>query len=606
MTNRLEVLLKTSFGYDTFRPPQREIIERVLGGEDTLVLMPTGGGKSLCYQLPTLLMDGMTVVISPLIALMKDQVGALHGSGITAAYLNSSLSAAEEQTLIRDIQDGQIKLLYVSPERVFSSGFLDFLHTLPITLFAIDEAHCVSSWGHQFRPDYRNLHVIKAEFPTVPVIALTATADRAVRHDMKELLGIPTAKTYISSFDRPNLSLAILPGQRKWEQLQPLLKRHKGHAGIIYCSTRKQTEELANKLNKAGYKAAHYHAGIESGRRGRVQDAFISGQVNLVCATIAFGMGIDKSDVRFVVHYNMPGNLEGFYQEIGRAGRDGEPAETLLFYSYADVLTHQRFAQDTDNAAYREIQTAKLTRMKAYAEAQLCRRKILLSYFSETPAGDCGYCDVCLNPPIYQDGTRLAQMALSAMARAEERLNLTTLVDVLKGTTSPAVTHQGWDKIKTFGAGREVTAFAWSQYIQQFLQQGIIELDYRDHGTLKHTALSEPVLRGTHPVRLVSLETLQRRQEAQKDEAKAAKDSRVTPTRPVDEGLFEQLRACRKEIANQIRKPAFVVFSDATLRDMAARQPTTMAEFLEVSGVGEFKAKKYGKQFLAVVQAHQG
>ncbi|HEX2617635.1 MAG TPA: RecQ family ATP-dependent DNA helicase, partial [Flavobacteriales bacterium] len=392
-------LLERHFGYKAFRPLQEEVITHVLAGNDAVVLMPTGGGKSLCYQVPALALDGLTVVVSPLIALMKDQVQALNGNGIPAAFLNSSLTFREERSISEQLRGGRLKLLYVSPEKLFSANFLELLDGYGVKLFAVDEAHCISSWGHHFRPEYKLLGTLKERFPQVPVIALTATADRAVRADIAENLKLRGARYFISSFDRPNLSLAVLPGQDRANAILRIVARHAGACGIIYCNSKAGAEKLAAKLRLAGVKADHYHAGRNAEERSAVQDDFIQGKLHVICATIAFGMGIDKADVRFVLHYNMPGTLEGYYQEIGRAGRDGAPAETILFYSYADVQGQMYHIDKVEDPQYRAILTAKLDRMKEYAEAQVCRRSILLSYFSEAPGEPCGNCDVCKDPP---------------------------------------------------------------------------------------------------------------------------------------------------------------------------------------------------------------
>ncbi len=599
----LEQVLQKHFGYSTFRPLQKEIISHIIEGKDAVVLMPTGGGKSLCYQLPALVLDGLTLVISPLIALMKDQVQALRANGISAAYLNSSLDSVEEAEVNNDLQNGVLKLLYVSPERLFSGSFLSYVKTLNVKLIAIDEAHCVSSWGHHFRPEYSKLAIVKQQMPGIPVVGLTATADKAVRSDIGELLGLHNPKYFISSFDRPNLSLAVLPGRKKWEQIAQIVKRHKDACGIVYCSSRKGTETIATKLQDAGFSANFYHAGLPAATRDAIQDEFIEGKTNIICATIAFGMGIDKSNVRFVIHHNMPKNLEGYYQEIGRAGRDGLPSETVLFYSYADVQTQTRFIEEVDNEQYRKIQFAKMERMKEYAEAQVCRRKILLSYFSETPPdADCGNCDVCKNPPKYFDGTKLAQMALSAVYRMKEKVGITTLVDVLKGSYSVAVRERGLDSIKTFGAGRETTNFAWVLYIQQLIQQGIMELDYKDNYRLKMTSVSQDILFNSKTVRLVAFDTVKERQEEQKK----VKVDKVKVDLEYDDALYEDLRDLRHSIAQDIGKPSYVVFSNASLEDMAARMPANVREFMQVNGVGEHKARQYAEVFIKCIDNFTG
>jgi len=593
--------LKQHFGYNSFRSQQEDIIQRILEGNDTVVLMPTGGGKSICYQLPSLMVDGLTLVISPLIALMKDQVQGLIANGIPAAYLNSSLSKEETQEVESRLENKELKLLYVSPERIFSSNFLSYLSILNIKLIAIDEAHCVSSWGHHFRPEYQKLHILKKRFPAATMVALTATADKAVRSDIGELLGMKTPKTFISSFDRSNLSLSVLPGQKKWEQIIQIVRKYAKKGGIIYCSSRKATESLSAKLKAQGVKAACYHAGMMNRLKEKAQDAFLQGDIDVMCATVAFGMGIDKPDIRYVIHYNMPGNLESFYQEIGRAGRDGQNSDTILFYSYRDVQTHLSFAGDIKNKDYRKIQIAKLTRMQDYAEAQICRRKILLSYFSETLEEDCGNCDVCKNPPKFFDGTIPAQMALSAIFRTKEQIGLSTLVDILKGFNTATVRDNGYHLIKTFGVGKKVTTFAWQLYVQQLIQQGAIELDYKDHYNLKLNDFSHRILKGEATIKLVAYEVIKERQEAQKKKAKKT-EKVVLESNPT---LYEHLRLLRKKLAAEIGKPAFVVFTNASLKDMSAKAPQNLEEFLRVNGVGNLKCKKYGEVFLSAIQEFQ-
>lgn len=593
-------LLERHFGYKSFRPQQEEIVEHVLQGKDAVVLMPTGGGKSLCYQIPALAQEGLTVVVSPLIALMKDQVQALQGNGIAAAFLNSSLVGGEERLIHQQLRNGALKLLYVSPERLFQQGFMDQLQQLEINLFAVDEAHCISTWGHSFRPEYKQLFVLKQRFPTVPVIALTATADRTVRSDIAASLALSAPKTFVSSFDRPNLSLAVLPGLDRWRAIERIVGRHPGQCGIIYCNSRAGAERLAGKLQGIGVNAAYYHAKLDPVERSRVQDDFIQGKVPVVCATIAFGMGIDKSDVRFVIHYNLPGTMEGYYQEIGRAGRDGKPAETILFYSYADVQTHMHFAEEIPDARYKEVVIAKLDRMKEYAEAQVCRRTILLSYFSEAAEAPCGNCDVCKDPPKYFDGTVLAQKALSAIVRAREQLALGVLVDVLRGIQSPEVKERRLEQIKTFGAGGDTSAFAWMQFLLQFVQHGLVEVDYRDHHHLKVSAAGRAVLAGERDVRLVTPETIRERLER----SKQRRGNAVAEPSALNTGLLNAFKELRRTIAKEIAKPAYIVFSDATLVDMAERRPKNLYEFRLVSGVGDHKAKLYAPRFLELIAAH--
>ena len=590
-------LLEKHFGYKNFRPGQQEVIEHVLAGNDAVVLMPTGGGKSLCYQVPALALKGLTVVISPLIALMKDQVQALQANGIPSAFLNSSQDFAEEQAIEAKLRHGALKLLYVSPERLLSQNFLERVAEWGPSLFAIDEAHCISSWGHAFRPEYKRLDILKKIFPSVPMIALTATADKAVRGDIAQHLGMRNARLFTSSFDRPNLSLAVLPGQNRWPMLQRIMARHAGECGIIYCNSRKGTEKLAAQLQGIGVRADFYHARMNAADRDSVQDSFIQGHTHVICATIAFGMGIDKGDVHFVIHWNMPGTLEGYYQEIGRAGRDGAPAETILFYSYADVQTHMHFMEEVEDQQYKAIMGAKLDRMKEYAEAQVCRRIVLLSYFSEEVVKPCGNCDVCKDPPKYFEGTLLAQKALSAIYRCHQMVGMSLLIDVLKGTYSAEVQAQGLSAVKTFGAGAEISAFAWVMFIQQFIQQGLIEIDYKERYQLKITPLGHRVLKGEHPVRLVTPDTVKERQER----SRKTKVPKTTIIEPASTDLLARLKALRLIVSKEIAKPAFVVFSDATLIDMATKKPRNVYEFRLVNGVGDHKTKMYAERFLEVV-----
>jgi ATP-dependent DNA helicase RecQ len=589
-------LLERHFGYKSFRPQQQAIIEHVIAGNDTVVLMPTGGGKSLCYQIPALALDGLTVVISPLIALMKDQVQALQANGIAAAFINSTLDPMEERAIDERLESREIKLLYLSPERLFSGNVLEWLARLNVKLFAIDEAHCISSWGHSFRPEYKRLNAIKQRFPQVPVIALTATADRAVRGDIAQHLGLRNERMFVSSFDRPNLSLAVLPGVDRWKAIERIMARHAGKCGIIYCGSRDATEKLAAKLQKIGVRADYYHAGRSAEDRSEVQDEFISGKLHVICATIAFGMGIDKSDVRFVIHYNLPGNLESYYQEIGRAGRDGQPSETILFYSYADVQGQMYHIDKVEDERYKKILIAKLERMKEYAEAQVCRRTILLSYFSESTGQPCGNCDVCKDPPKYFSGTLLAQKALSAVVRCKEQVSMSVLIDVLKGTRSAEVVEHRYDAVKTFGAGGDVSAFGWMMFLQQMIQYGLLEIDYKSHYHLKMTEAGQAVLRGEREVRLVTPDTIKERQERTKKQAAAPA---TEPSSGASADMLQRLKELRKTIAREIAKPAYIVFSDATLIDMAEKRPTNVYEFRLVSGVGDHKTKLYAERFLA-------
>ena len=585
-----EKLLKKYFGYDSFLPLQAEIIDHVLSNNDALVLMPTGGGKSVCFQIPALMFDGVTIVISPLISLMKDQVEALKANGIEAEFLNSSLSAQEENFIIEQSLKGKLKLLYVSPERLNTTSFVELLGQLKISMFAVDEAHCISFWGHDFRPEYKRLNVLKEQYPNVPLIALTATADRVIRHDILSQLCIPETRTFVASFDRPNLSLTVRPGLKRMRQITDFLKLRRREPGIIYCLSRKSTESVAANLCKAGYKAKHYHAGLDSYERNSTQNEFIRDKIQIICATVAFGMGIDKSNVRWVIHYNLPKNIESFYQEIGRCGRDGLPADTILFYSYADIMAQTEMMRDTIGER-RELLEAKLKRMKHYAEAQSCRRRILLSYFNETTTTDCGNCDVCKNPPQKFDGTIIAQKALSAITRTHEQINMTHLIDILRGSHNRQVIEKGYDKIKTWGVGRDLKFEEWSDYIFQLLNLGYVDIAYDDGYTFKLNDLSHFVLKNKAQVMLVKYRPYQERE-------KITIPKETSEKAELNQTLFDRLKQLRKTIADQNNVPAYIVFSDKTLQDMTRKMPTDKITMLEVSGVAERKFATYGQQFL--------
>jgi ATP-dependent DNA helicase RecQ len=596
--NTAREALKKYFGYDSFRPLQWEIIDNVYTGNDALVLMPTGGGKSMCFQIPAITMPGTTVVISPLISLMKDQVDALNGNGVPAAYINSSLAASEANQVALRFENNELQLLYVSPEKLLSAGFFQFLKRTKVNLFAIDEAHCISAWGHDFRPEYTKLKSIKQAFPTVPVLALTATADRLTRIDICEQLGITEDNQFVSSFDRPNLSLEVRPGRQRREQIVRFIRDRPEQAGIIYCLSRKQTEDLAGKLRESGYDAKAYHAGLSAEVRADVQSDFINDRTLIVCATIAFGMGIDKSNVRWVIHYTMPKNLENYYQEIGRSGRDGTTADTLLFYSYNDYLTLQDMLSGNQNS---EVQLAKLNRMKEYADALACRRRILLNYFSEDSGEDCGNCDICNNPPQKFDGTVLTQKALSAVARLKEKVGLNLAIDVLRGAQTGTIRQAGYDRVKTYGVGRDVSAYNWNHYFQQLINLGYVYVAHEDFNKLRLTPAARRVLFEGEKVELVRFETVKARRESEAKQ-KISKDGNPR----LRDGLFEHLRALRKELAKARGLPPYNIFSDRTLEEMAAVKPIEELEMARISGVGEFKLNAYGDAFIDAICAYEG
>ncbi len=581
--------LKKHFGFDAFRPLQEEIVRTVLSGRDCLVVMPTGSGKSICYQLPAVVSEGTFVVVSPLIALMKDQVEALKANGIAAGFVNSSLEFHEERAILSDLQGGKLKLLYLSPEKLLSGPMHEQLKALKISGFAIDEAHCISVWGHDFREEYSKLNFIKTKWPGVPVIALTATADKVTRLDIVKQLGLKNARIFISSFNRPNLSLRLAPGQRVYQQVKEIVDRHRGRPGIIYCLSRKTCEEVAARLTLDGHNAAHYHAGMDRKERARVQEDFIKDNVPVIVATIAFGMGIDKSNIRFVIHYNMPKNIEGYYQEIGRGGRDGLPCETVMFYSYRDVMVLRGFAEESGQ---KEIQLAKLRRMQQYAEASVCRRRILLSYFGEDLKEDCGNCDVCENPPAVFDATVIVQKALSALKRLKENVGMGTLIDVLRGSQKGYIFEKGYHEIKTFGAGSDLSYADWQHYLLQMLHHGFIEIAYDRHHILKVTQAGGEVLFENRKVQFVQPTERGDKPVYLKPERKKTKKQLL------EDGLFETLRELRKMIADSKGVPPYVVFSDATLQEMAGERPFTLDDMSLIAGVGEYKLKEYGQVFI--------
>ncbi|MBI3135391.1 MAG: DNA helicase RecQ [Bacteroidetes bacterium] len=586
-----EKILQDYFGYKTFRPLQREIIEHTLSGQDSLVIMPTGGGKSICFQIPSLGFEHITLVVSPLISLMKDQVDALHANGIKAAFFNSSLSEFEKSQLMDDCAGNRIKLLYMSPESLLHA-VKTWLRKIPVSLLVVDEAHCVSMWGHDFRPEYQLIHHLREVFPDAPMMAVTATADKITRRDIAEKLGLRNYQLFLASFQRSNLKLSVrsqVAKNKKEKEIVEFIREREGESGIYYCLSRKETEEWSAFFNSNGISSRFYHAGMAAAEREKVQDGFIRDEYTVICATIAFGMGIDKSNVRWIIHNNLPKNIEGYYQEIGRAGRDGLPSDTILYYNYRDVVLLNDFIKDSE---FKEVYQEKIKRMLHYAEASTCRRNIVLSYFGETITENCGNCDNCLSPPTLFDGSVLAQKALSAVSRAHEAVGINLLVNILRGADTLEIHEKKLNLVKTYGAGKEHSFAEWQHFINQLINQGVLEIAYDNHLHLKLTDLSGRVLKGDQKINLAAL----KERVAEKKSERKQKSSLTA-----DEQILEELKVWRKQIAAENKVPAYVIFHDSTLTEIAARKPQNSKELLEVQGMGQTKFERFGNTILEIV-----
>lgn len=583
------------FGLQEFRPFQREIIERLVAGGDAFVLMPTGGGKSLCYQLPALHRPGLGIVISPLISLMKDQVDALQANGVRAAMYNSNLSAEETRSVLARLHNDELDLLYVAPERMMRPGFIQSLEQIPLALIAIDEAHCVSQWGHDFRPEYAALGNLRHSFPSVPFIALTATADPQTREDIVNVLGLQNASLFTTSFDRPNIRYTVLEKHRPQSQLIRFLGGHRDNAGIVYALSRKRVEEVAGYLRDRGYSAVAYHAGLAAETRRDVQDLFIRDDVQIVVATVAFGMGIDKPNVRFVVHYDLPRHMEGYYQETGRAGRDGLAADALMLFGTQDVATARYHLDQNLNENQRRIESHKLNSMVGFAESLTCRRRVLLGYLGEQLRNDCGNCDICLDPPECFDATEAARKVLSCVYRVGQGFGIKHVVDVLRGADNERMRKFAHDQLTTYGIGMEFTALEWTSIVRQLIHRGYLEQDIASYSVLKLTPQALALLRAEETL------SLARPRIQEKQLRKRRKSGPVADLSDDDQRLFETLRELRKQLAAEQGVPPYVIFGDAALLEMSRQRPSDEDEFLDINGVGQVKLERHGSIFLEAI-----
>jgi ATP-dependent DNA helicase RecQ len=590
-------VLREVFGFQAFRPGQDTVIEQLVAGKDVLAIMPTGGGKSLCYQIPALVRPGLAIVVSPLIALIKDQVDALRANGVAAAGLHSGLARDELMEVYGQLWRGDLKLLYVAPERILLPDFLARLQEMPLALIAIDEAHCISQWGHDFRPEYAELGRLRHLFPHIPLVALTATADDATRQDILNRLALNDPLVHLASFDRPNIRYTLVEKFKPSEQLLHYVQKQAGQCGIVYCTSRKRTEEVADLLKVRNYRAACYHAGLPSEQRAAVQDAFIRDDLDIVVATVAFGMGIDKPNVRFVVHYDIPKNIEAYYQETGRAGRDGLPAEALLLFDPADIERVRGLLENNENAEQRQVEIFKLNLMSAFAEAQTCRRQVLLNYFGEYHAEPCGNCDICLDPPKTYDGTDDARKALSCVYRVGQRYGMGHVIEVLRGAQSQRIRELGHDKLTTYGIGKDQSHEYWLSVLRQLIHKGLLVQNITRHLVLQLTEAARPVLRGDQPLELAVPRT-------ELLSAKKLRRRELELAQGEDATLFRELRKLRKQLAEEEGIPPYVVFNDATLLELAQFKPVTEADLLTINGVGYRKLERFGEAFLECIREH--